>query len=299
MKILVTGGAGFIGSHIADKYIEEGHEVLVLDNLSVGNKNWVNKKADFHKLDITDEKSLKRIFEDFKPDIVSHHAAHNDSMNSLKKPVQDAETNTIGSINVLEASRKNNVEKIIYASSGGLSYGEPQKIPTPESHKMNPSYPYGISKHSVEHYLELYKELYNLDFTVLRYASVYGSRATGGVIKNFLEAVERDERPVIFGDGTQTRDFIHVDDVVSANIKSLDKGSGIYNIGTSNETSINSLWKKMKNVTGFEKSPRYEDRWLGDIDRCKLDHNKASEDLEWKPRVGLNKGLTKTNRNKQ
>ncbi len=299
MKILVTGGAGFIGSHIVDKYIEEGHEVLVLDNLSVGDENWVNNKADFCKADITDDKSIGKIFEDFEPDIVNHHAARNDSMDSLEKPVADAETNILGSINILEASRKNNTEKVIYASSGGLSYGEPRKIPTPETHKMNPSYPYGISKHSVEHYLELYKELYNLDFTVLRYASVYGSRATGGVIKNFLEAVERNKRPVIFGDGTQTRDFIHIDDVVSANVKSLKNGGGIYNIGTSNETSINSLWKKMKNVTGFEKSPRYEDRWLGDIDRCKLDHNKASEDLEWKPRVGLNKGLTKTNRNKQ
>lgn len=294
MKVLITGGAGFIGSHIADKYIENGHEVAVLDNLSVGNKEWINDDAAFYNVDINDKESLKDVFMKFEPDLVNHHAAHNDSMDSLESPGRDARTNIIGSINILEASREHNIEKIIYASSGGLSYGEPQEIPTSEEHEMAPSYPYGISKHSVEHYLELYNDLYSLDFVVLRYASVYGPRATGGVIKNFIESVEDDDRPLIFGDGSQTRDFIHVNDVVEANLKAVTKGTGFYNIGTCSETSINELWQLISEIAGSDKEPEYRDRWTGDIDRCKLDYSNAESELGWKPRISLEEGIKKT-----
>lgn len=297
MKIIVTGGAGFIGSHIAEKLIEEGHHVAVIDDLSIGEKDNIPTKAEFFKADIRNKKRLEEIFHEFKPDIVNHHAAHNDSMDSLEKPIEDAEINILGSINILETSKKHGIKKIIYASSGGLSYGEPQKIPTTENHEMNPSYPYGISKHSFEHYLELYRELYNLDFITLRYGSVYGPRANGGVIKNFLEAVKKNEKPVIFGDGTQTRDFIHVDDVARANIAALTKGKGHYNIGSCTETSINKLWKMISEITNFDKEPKYKNRWLGDIDKCKLDCSKARKELGWENKTTLKKGIDELTNN--
>lgn len=292
MKILVTGAAGFIGSHIAEAYLERGHEVTAIDNLSVGKRAWVPEDADFREIDITGEDKLRKLFTEKEFDVVNHHAAHNDSMDSLENPQYDAAVNIVGSINILEAARDNDVGRIIYASSGGLSYGEPQKIPTPENHEINPSYPYGISKHSFEHYLELYRDLYGIEFVVLRYASVYGPRATGGVIKNFLEAVENDEKPVIFGDGSQTRDFIHVDDVVEANCLSLENGSGYYNIGTQTETSINELWNLVQKMAGFTEEPEHGKRWLGDIDRCRLDYSKAEKELGWEPSIALREGLT-------
>ncbi|MFB6190605.1 MAG: NAD-dependent epimerase/dehydratase family protein [Candidatus Nanohaloarchaea archaeon] len=293
MNILVTGGAGFIGSHIADRYVGEDHEVTVVDDLSVGKREWVPDEADFRKMDVTDGEDVMELFREKNFDLVNHHAAHNDSMDSLENPQHDARVNIVGSINVLEAARENDVERIIYASSGGLSYGEPQEIPTDEDHEMNPSYPYGISKHSFEHYLELYENLYGIEFLVLRYASVYGPRATGGVIKNFLEAVNSGEKPVIFGDGSQTRDFIHVNDVVEANQLALEKGSGFYNIGTREETSINELWKLVARITGSDEEPEHRERWLGDIDRCQLDYSKAEEELDWEPRVKLENGIEK------
>lgn len=291
MNILLTGGAGFIGSHIAEKYIEKGHNVTIIDNLSVGRKDWIPNEAEFIQADIRDESELEKVFDKNNFDIVNHHAAHNDAMSSLEKPVEDAENNIIGSIKLLEKIMENNVERVIYASSGGLSYGEPQNLPTTEEHEMKPVYPYGISKHSFEHYLELYNQLYGLEFVTLRYGSVYGPRATGGVIKNFLEAIKDKEEPVIFGDGSQTRDFIHVEDVVEANIKALRNGSGFYNIGTSTETSIEELWELISDITNYEKEPEYEERWLGDIDRCKLDYSKAEKELNWTPEKGLRESI--------
>lgn len=291
MKILVTGGAGFIGSHISEELVDRGHDIAVIDNLSVGRKEWVPDEARFYNCDIKNRDEVSKVFEDFKPDFLNHHAAHNDAMGSLENPVKDAENNIIGSINLLELAKEHQVEKIVYASSGGLSYGEPQEIPTSENHVMKPSYPYGISKHSFEHYLELYRDLYGLDFAILRYASVYGPRATGGVIKNFLEALEENERPVIFGDGTQTRDFIHVKDIVSANLLALENGGGYYNIGTCEETSIKNLWKKIEDLTDLNKEPEFKEGWLGDIDRCKLDYSRAEDELGWKPQIDLEKGL--------
>ncbi|MFB6143759.1 MAG: NAD-dependent epimerase/dehydratase family protein [Candidatus Nanohaloarchaea archaeon] len=293
MKVLLTGGAGFIGSHLAEKLLDEGHRVAVVDNLSVGQPEWVPEDAEFHQGDIRDSKFVEEVFESFDPDVLNHHAAHNDAMGSLEDPVEDASSNVIGSLKLLEAARENGVEKVIYASSGGLSYGEPQEVPTGEDHAMRPSYPYGISKHSFEHYLELYQQMYDLDFVVLRYASVYGPRPTGGVIKNFMEAAANGEKPVVFGDGSQTRDFIHVEDIVNANVRALERGSGFYNIGTCEETSVNELWQKIAAITGVKEDPEHRDRWPGDIDRCRLDYSKAEEELGWKPQVELGEGLEK------
>lgn len=291
MNVIVTGGAGFIGSHVAEIYLEEGHDVTVIDDLSVGNRDWVPGAADFEKIDVTDKEKIHQFIQDEQPDIVNHHAAHNDAMDSLEQPQHDAEVNVVGSINVFEAAREAGVEKVIYASSGGLSYGEPQEIPTPEDHDMNPSYPYGISKHSAEHYLELFQELYDLEFVVLRYGSVYGPRATGGVIKNFLEAAENGETPVIFGDGSQTRDFVHVRDVAEANLAALGNGQGMFNIGTCTETSVKELWELVSRVTGHDAEPEHGERWLGDIDRCRLDCSRAEEELGWSPGIDLEEGV--------
>jgi len=294
LKAVVTGGAGFIGSHVARKYIKEGINVVVIDDLSAGDVKNVPDQAKFVKLDITEKDEIKDFFREEDPDIVNHHAAHNDSMTSLENPQEDAEINVIGSINILEAARASNVEKIIYASSGGLSYGEPNQIPTTEDHEMKPSYPYGISKHSVEHYLDLYKDLHGLDFTVLRYASVYGPGANGGVIKNFLEAVSGQKKPIIFGKGEQTRDFIHVKDIARANYLAIDNGKGYYNIGTCTETTVNKLWEIVADVTSSDKKPEYKERWLGDIDRCRLDCSKAEKEMDWKPKIGLKEGIRRT-----
>ncbi len=293
MTVLVTGGAGFIGSHVAAAYLERGADVAVVDDLSVGRRDWVPDGAAFHKVNIRDAEAVADVLADVQPTVVNHHAAHNDAMDSLERPQHDAETNVVGSINVLEAARQHGVEHVVYASSGGLSYGEPESVPTPEDHPMRPSYPYGTSKYAVEHYLALYDDLYGLPYTVLRYASVYGPRATGGVIKNFLEAVRDGERPVIFGDGSQTRDFIHVDDVVAANMAAAD-GRGCFNVGTCTETSISSLWETVADVTGSNAAPQHEDRWLGDIDRCKLDCSKAAAELGWTADIKLRDGLERT-----
>lgn len=287
----MTGGAGFIGSHVAESYIEEGHEVTVLDDLSVGKRENVPGDARFREVDVTDREKINEVIQGEQPELVNHHAAHNDALDSLENPQHDAKVNVVGSINIFEAALEAGTEKIIYASSGGLSYGEPKQIPTSEEHDMNPSYPYGISKHSAEHYLELYGELHGLDFTVLRYGSVYGPRATGGVVKNFLESAAKEERPVIFGDGTQTRDFIHVDDVVQANLKAVDSGQGIYNIGTGTETSVKELWRLVSRITGCGKEPEHRERWPGDIDRCRLDCSRAENQLSWSPSIGLESGI--------
>jgi UDP-glucose 4-epimerase len=299
MRILITGGAGFIGSHIAKSYVQKGHQVAVLDNLSVGKKRWIPEECQLFKTDLNNAEEVESVINKFKPDVVNHHAAHNDSMDSLEEPVKDAKNNITGSISLLEIVRKHDIQKVIYASSGGLSYGEPEKIPTTEDHNIKPSYPYGISKHTVEHYLELYNQLYGLKFNVLRYGSVYGPRATGGVIKNFLESAKKNENPTIFGDGTQTRDFVHVKDIVKANELSLKNNSGIYNIGTMNETSINDLWTLCAEVTDSVLNPEYKDRWTGDIDRCKLDYSKAQKELGWSPEISLRTGLEKTWKNIQ
>lgn len=293
MNVLVTGGAGFIGSHVAEHYLQAGHDVAVIDDLSVGIRDSVPDGAAFDRIDIRDGAAVRDCIQRVDPDIINHHAAHNDAMESLEEPAVDAETNIQGSIHLLEAARQQDVSHVVYASSGGLSYGEPQELPTPEDHPMQPSYPYGISKHSVEHYLDLYQELYGLDFTVLRYASVYGPRATGGVIMNFLQAAARDEQPVIFGDGTQTRDFIHVEDIAAANLLA-HTGSGYFNIGTCTETSITELWTLVQDVAGVETEPRHEDRWLGDIDRCRLDYSAAEEQLGWAPGIELADGIRQT-----
>ena len=297
MKILVTGGAGFIGSHIVDLLIENGYEVVIVDNLSTGKEEFINKKAIFYKKDITDD-DLYEIFEKEKPDYVVHQAAQIDVQRSIDDPVFDAKVNVLGTVNLLECCRKSGVKKIVYASSAAV-YGNPEYLPIDEVHKINPISYYGISKHTAEHYFEVYSQLYDLKYTILRYANVYGIRqdpkGEGGVISIFVDKILKDERPIIFGDGNQTRDFVYVKDVAKANLLALEKGdSEVVNISTNKATSINKLVELMNEIMNTSLEPIYAEPRKGDIVHSYLDNKKALEVLGWKPEYSLKDGLRET-----
>jgi UDP-glucose 4-epimerase len=297
MKILVTGGAGFIGSHIVDLLIENGYEVVIVDNLSTGKEEFINKKAIFYKKDITDD-DLYEIFEKEKPDYVVHQAAQIDVQRSIDDPVFDAKVNILGTVNLLESCRKSGIKKIVYASSAAV-YGNPEYLPIDEVHKINPISYYGISKHTAEHYFEVYSQLYDLKYTILRYANVYGIRqdpkGEGGVISIFIDKMLKGERPIIFGDGNQTRDFVYVKDVAKANLLALEKGdSEVVNISTNKATSINKLVELMNEIMNTSLEPIYAEPRKGDIVHSYLDNKKALEVLGWKPEYSLEDGLRET-----
>ena len=228
MKILITGGAGFIGSHIVDKYILLGHEVVVVDNLSTGKKEHINKKAKFYELDICDPK-LKDIFCKEKPEIVSHHAAQMNITKSVEEPIFDAQVNVIGSLNIIQYSVKNAVRKIIFASSGGAVYGEPQEFPVKETHRLQPISPYGASKLAIEKYLFATNYISPIDYSIMRYANVYGPRQSSlgeaGVCSIFINKMINNKDCILYGFGEAIRDYIYVGDIVEANVLVLDKGS--------------------------------------------------------------------------
>ncbi len=299
MRILVTGGAGFIGSHVVDAYIEAGHDVVVVDNLVTGKRTNVHPQARFYEVDIRDEEAMRRIFADEKPDIVNHQAALANVRESMEKPREYAEVNILGSIVLLELSRQFGVRKFIYASTGGAVYGEPQFLPVTEDHPINPLDNYGASKHAVEHYCYLYKANYGLDYTVLRYPNVYGPRqdplGEAGVIAIFTGRMLRGEACIINGSGEQQRDFVYVGDVAWANVLALDKGSGeIYNLGWGRGVDINSLFRQLASVVGYTREPVYGPPKLGEVFRIYLDARKAREELGWVPCVPLDEGLERT-----
>lgn len=298
MKILVTGGAGFIGSHIADRLIELGHDVVIVDNLSTGSKDNVNPRAAFYQVDITTKEDLEYVFKVEEPEAVIHQAAQIDVQLSLKFPSADAWTNVIGTINTLECCKNNGVKKIIYASSAAV-YGTPLYLGIDEKHPVDPLSPYGISKHTPEHFIRAYHYLYGLKYTILRYANVYGTRqgvnGEGGVISIFINKLLSNERPVIYGDGEQTRDFIYVSDVTEANVAALHNGDNeIFNISTNEKISVNSLLTLMNQVSQTAMLPIYKDERSGDIKDSYLDNRKALEQLNWSARFGLREGLTET-----
>jgi UDP-glucose 4-epimerase len=297
MNILVTGGAGFIGSNITDFLLGIGYEVVIVDNLSTGKEEFINKKAIFYKKDITDD-DLYEIFEKEKPDFVVHQAAQIDIQKSIKNPVFDTKVNILGTVNLLECCRKSGVKKIVYASSAAV-YGDPEYLPVDEKHKVAPISYYGISKHTPEHYFEVYCKLYGLEYTILRYANVYGIRqdpkGEGGVISIFIDKMLKGERPVIFGDGNQTRDFIYVKDIAKANILALEKGDNeIINISTNKVTTINELVDKMNKFMEEPQKPIYKEPRKGDILNSYLDNKKALEVLGWEPEYQLEQGLKET-----
>jgi UDP-glucose 4-epimerase len=299
VRILVTGGAGFIGSTVTDRFIALGHEVAVLDNLSTGFREFVNPKARFVKADVTDGEAVARFFAEWRPEIVSHHAAQMDVRKSVEDPVHDARTNLLGGINVLEAATRHGTRKVLYASTGGALYGEGRQLPATEDHPVNPESPYGASKHSFEHYLYIWKMLHGLDYTILRYPNVYGPRQNphgeAGVNAIFIGLMLEGKRPKIFGTGEQLRDYVYVDDIVEANVLALAKGSGeMVNIGSGVGTSVKQIFTELKSILGFAGDPIYDEPRAGEIQRIYLDATRAREVLGWRPRVSFREGLEKT-----
>jgi UDP-glucose 4-epimerase len=298
MKVLVTGGAGFIGSHVVDSLIEEGHSVVVVDDLSTGKREHVHPQARFYEMDIRSP-DLDGMFTEERPELVNHHAAQADVRRSVADPSYDAEVNILGSLNLLECARKHGTKEFIYASTGGAVYGEPAYLPCDENHPLNAICPYGVSKHTVEHYLYLYGQNYGLEYTILRYPNVYGPRqdpfGEAGVVAIFARQMLHGEQVIINGSGEQQRDFVYVADIVRANILAMDKGEGqIYNLGCGVGTSINELFAIMKGITGYAREPVHGPPKPGETFRIYLDAAKAHRELGWEPLIGLEEGLGKT-----
>lgn len=298
MNILVTGGAGFIASHIVDCYIELGHNVTVVDNLSTGNLENLNSNANFYHLDILDP-SIENIFREKKFDIVNHHAAQIDVRASVADPVHDAKINILGGINLYEYCRKFGVKKIIFASSGGTVYGEQKYFPADEDHPLEPCSPYGISKLTNEKYLSYYKEIFGIDFVSLRYSNVYGPRQNpngeAGVVAIFSSKFLKGEQPTINGDGKNTRDYIYVSDVVKANVLALGPNvSGCFNIGTATEYDVNFVFNYLKKITNSHLNAVYGPAKSGEQRRSCLDYSNFNEVTNWKPKVSIEEGLELT-----
>ena len=299
MKVLVTGGAGFIGSHVVDGLIAAGHEVSVLDNLSTGNRRHLNPKATLYEVDLRSP-DLADIFDQVRPELVNHHAAHAEVRESVEDPVYDADVNILGSLNLFQQCVRTNVRKVLFISSGGACYGEPIALPCAEDHPIRPLSPYGAAKAAVELYLFLYRATYGLDYTVLRYANVYGPRQDmlaeeGRVMAIFSQLMLQGRQPLINGDGEQQRDFLHVSDVVAANLLAMEKGSGqAYNLGVGEPTSINQVFDMIKRLTGFSGERQHGPPKPGEVYRIYLDASKAGRELGWEPKVGLEAGLRDT-----
>jgi UDP-glucose 4-epimerase len=299
VRILVTGGAGFIGSNVADRMLALGHEVAVFDNLSSGFREFVSPKAKFYEGDLADATAVDRAIGDFRPDVVDHHAAQIDVRKSVTDPVFDARVNVLGSIGLLQACSKHGVRKVVYASTGGALYGEGRQLPATEDHPVNPEAPYGASKHTVEHYLYIWKLLHGLDYTVLRYPNVYGPRQNphgeAGVNAIFIGLMLTGRRPHIFGDGEAVRDYLYVDDVVEGNVLALEKGSGeMVNLGTGVGTSVNDIVRELQVITGFGEGAIYDPARAGEVQRIYLDASRAKRVLGWTPKVTFAEGLRRT-----
>jgi UDP-glucose 4-epimerase len=298
MKILVTGGAGFIGSHIVEAYLDAKHEVCVVDDLSTGFRQNVPGSARLHEVDIRSER-LSEVFAAEKPEIVSHQAARANVRESFEKPLLYTDVNVLGSVNVLECCRKFGVRKIIYASTGGAVYGEPRTLPVAEDHPVNPVDPYGASKHHVEHYLGIYKTSFGVDYTVLRYPNVYGPRqdpfGEAGVVAIFVGKMLKGSQPTINGTGNQERDFVYAGDIARANVLALDRAAGeILNLGSGIPTSVNRIFEELNELTGFGGSAEYGPAKMGEVYRIFLQSGRASERLGWKAEVSLREGLRRT-----
>lgn len=298
MKVLVTGGAGFIGSAIVDRLISQGNEVVIIDNLSTGKERNINKSAKFYKLDIQDLK-IENIFRDEQIDIVNHHAAQIDVRKSVDDPIFDTNVNIIGSLNLLQLSVQYNVKKFIFASSGGTVYGNQVFYPANEDHPLQPISPYGISKLSIEYYLHYYHTIHNLKSTILRYANIYGPRqdpwGEAGVVAIFINKILTKQQPIINGDGEQTRDYTYVDDVVNANMLAMNSDTtGIFNISTGVETSVNKLFSMVVETINANVQEVHGPAKKGETRRSCLDYSKAKEIFGWQPKIKIEDGIKQT-----
>ncbi|MGG3926634.1 NAD-dependent epimerase/dehydratase family protein [Metabacillus fastidiosus] len=297
MKVLVTGGAGFIGSHIVDLLIKQGFDVVIVDNLSTGSLDNIQKNIKFYNCDLSSPR-LETIFKLEKPLYVIHQAAQVDVSKSVNDPLLDAENNILATINLLNNCKKFNVNKIIYASSCAV-YGDTDDISIPEEHPINPLSFYGASKYTAEEYIRLFHKLFGLRFTILRYANVFGPRQTskgeGGVVAIFFDQLINNKQPAIFGNGEQTRDFIYVKDVARANVLALTNGdNNVFNISRNEKTSINNLYKMMQLIAKIDKEPLYMPQRPGDILYSRLNNIKADKLLKWKSKLNLKDQLKET-----
>jgi UDP-glucose 4-epimerase len=298
MRVLVTGGAGFIGSHVVDHLLGRGHDVAVVDNLSTGKRGNVPEEAGFYEVDI--HTGCSEVFEDFRPEVVSHQAAQMDVRRSVREPDFDAEVNVLGTIRLLQNCMKYEVQKFIFASTGGAVYGEQQEFPVPEDHPQYPISPYGVSKLAGERYLYFYHVQYGLPGVALRYANVYGPRqdphGEAGVVAIFCGNLAAGETSTINGTGEQTRDYVYVGDVARANVLALEREvpPRAYNIGTGIETSVNQLYELLRKASGRDIPPRHGPAKPGEQLRSCVDPSKAAKFLEWRPEMDLASGLTNT-----
>lgn len=294
MKILLTGGAGFIGSHLAETMLTHGHEVVIIDNLTTGKRAYIPPQATFYEADICDPK-IEDIFETEQPEVVCHHAAQMSVLISMRKPLLDASTNILGGINLLNAARNAGVQHFVFSSSGGTIYGEPTYLPVDESAPLLPLSPYGISKLAFEHYLRIS----GLSHTILRYANVYGPRQSphgeAGVIAIFAERMLKGLDTVIYGDGNQERDFVYVSDVVAANLAALEgQIEGTFNIGTGIGTTINRIYELVSRAADYPHPRRHAERKEGEVYKIILDSRHANAVLRWEAQVGLEEGIDQT-----
>jgi UDP-glucose 4-epimerase len=298
VKVLVTGGAGFIASHISDAYIAAGHEVVIVDDLSSGKRANLPAAAKFYHADIRTPEA-REIIRNERPQVVSHHAAQMDVRRSVADPAFDATVNVLGMINMLEGAREVGVEKVLFASSGGATYGEQSQFPAPETHPHEPLSPYGITKATGEHYLFYYHAVYGMPYVALRYANVYGPRqdphGEAGVVAIFTERLLAGQAPTINGDGKQTRDYVFVGDVVRANLAALEKPFvGPLNIGTGIETDVNTLYAHLRVLTGSPHPAQHGPAKAGEQRRSVIAIERAAEVLGWKPEIPLEEGLRRT-----
>ena len=298
MDVLVTGGAGFIGSHVVDALVARGHQVTVIDNLSTGKRANLSTEVSLVKVDLRSD-DLDAVFQRVRPQAVFHLAAQASVPKSVADPATDAEVNILGTINLLERCRDAGVRRVVYSATGGALYGEPEQTPCTEEHPIRPLSPYGVSKYVGETYVEMYGRLYGLEYAILRYANVYGPRqdpfGEAGVVAIFGQRMVGGKDVVVFGDGTQERDFVYVEDVARANLLALERGSGqALNIGCGVGTSVNELVTRLRETTGYEREPTYTEPRAGDVYRIALDASRARRELGWEPKVSLEEGLRRT-----
>lgn len=299
MKILITGGAGFIGSHVVDAYLQAGYRVVVIDNLATGFRKNVNPRAKFYKADIRNAKKIEEIFKKERPDVVNHHAAIAEVVKSLRDPMPTLDVNVTGTVNLLLSSGKYGVKKFIFSSTGGAIYGEPKKIPADERTEPVPLSPYGLSKHLGELVIQFYAKMYGFNYIIFRYPNVYGPRQNpkgeAGVVAIFGGLMKSGKRPTIFGDGTKTRDYVYVGDITRANVLALQKGKNeIINLGWGKKISDRQIFDTIAKYTNFKEKPIYAPYRKGEVYQIAITNAKAKQILNWAPNVKFEEGVRRT-----